>query len=373
MNIAFDAKRAFLNPTGLGNYSRTLIKSLLQYFPGNQYTLFTPKTGSNGFDNLVRQYPSASLTLPKSITDKLFRSYWRSYGITKLLGAGNIDVYHGLSNELPFNINEFEGKKIVTIHDLIFLRYPEYYPAADRKIYDAKFKSACLNAEIIVAVSEQTKRDIGSFYFIREEKIKVVYQSCSEGFYRETTRLESGKIKLKYNLPVEYLLHVGTIEERKNLLTILKALTRVKNIPLVVIGRKKEYYSKVSSFIEKNNLGSRVFFPENVLSEDLPEIFRNAKAFIYPSEFEGFGIPIIEALTSKTPVITSNENVFHEAGGPDSIYIDAHDDEKLSVEIKKILSYPELCTQMAEKGFEYAKKFHPEKIAHEMFSVYSEY
>jgi glycosyltransferase involved in cell wall biosynthesis len=371
MNIAFDAKRAFLNATGLGNYARTLIKSFVQYFPDNHYTLFTPKSSNNFFTKYIAEQKNVSVIQPKSLMDKAFKSYWRSYGMTKLLGQTDTQVYHGLSNELPFNISEFKGKKIVTIHDLIFLRYPEYYSMTDRKIYDSKFKAACTNADTIVAVSEQTKRDIERFYFISDSKIKVIYQGCNEIFYKEESRVDSGKAKLKYNLPYEYLLHVGTIEERKNLLTVLKALLLVEDIPLVVIGRKKEYFSKVSDFIQENNLGNRVFFPENVLTEDLPEIYRNAKAFIYPSEFEGFGIPIIEALTCKIPVITSNEDVFYEAGGPDSIYIGAHNHEQLAAEIRKLLSSRELCTGIAEKGWEYSKKFQPKNIASQMFNLYS--
>jgi glycosyltransferase involved in cell wall biosynthesis len=370
MNIAFDAKRAFLNQSGLGNYSRTLIKSSIKYFPDNHYTLFTPSVNPTPFFKYVSGQKNVSIVQPKGLLNKVFKSYWRSYGITKELRG--INCYHGLSNELPFNINEYKGKKIVTVHDLIFLRYPEYYPAADRKIYDSKFKAACDKADVIVAVSEQTKRDIERFYFVSSQKIKVIYQACDEIFYRESSSADSGRVKLKYNLPVEYLLHVGTIEERKNLLTILKALLLVDDIPLVVVGRKRDYFRRAEEFVQKNNLSKRVIFTENVLTADLPDIYQGAKAFIYPSEFEGFGIPIIEALTSKVPVITSNEEVFAEAGGPDSIYIDAHNNEELSAEIKKLLAYPELCKQMAERGVEYAKKFEPKEAASEIIKLYSE-
>jgi glycosyltransferase involved in cell wall biosynthesis len=371
MNIAFDAKRAFLNQSGLGNYARTLIKSFIQYFPGNHYTLFTTGINQTAFSEYIKEQKNVTVVQPQW-ANRLLPAYWRSYGITKLLSKNDIQVYHGLSNELPFNISQFNGKKIVTIHDLLFLRYPEFYPLADRKIYDSKFRAACENADVIVAVSEQTKRDIERFYFISADKIKVIYQGCNEVFYSEPSIENNERVKKKYNLPDQYLLCVGTIEERKNLLTVVKALTFLDNIPLVVIGKKKEYFTKVSEFISRNNIRRLVIFPEDVLTEDLPAIYKNATVFIYPSSFEGFGIPIIEALTCRTPVITSKEAVFYEAGGPDSVYIDSHHHEQLAGEIKKLLASPSLCKAIAEKGWEYSQKFHPEKIAMQLIDLYSE-
>src|SRR5690348_9509509 len=113
MNIAFDAKRAFLNQSGLGNYSRTLIKSLIRSFTGNHFTLFTPSISNTPFYQFVKTSKNVSIVTPKGLLNKAFKSYWRSYGITKELAG--VDCFHGLSNELPFNIKEFKGKKIVTI------------------------------------------------------------------------------------------------------------------------------------------------------------------------------------------------------------------------------------------------------------------
>ena len=143
-----------------------------------------------------------------------------------------------------------------------------------------------------------------------------------------------------------------------------------KDIPLVIIGKKKPYFQKVQKFISANNLGARVLFLENVLSDHLPAIYSAAEIFIYPSLFEGFGIPIIEALTCKTPVITTKGGCFAEVGGSDSVYIDPMNYEQLSEEIKKLLLSSELRKSMAEKGFEYSKKFLPETIACEIMKLY---
>ena len=246
MNIGFDAKRAFLNQSGLGNYSRTLIHSLLEYYRHIHLSLFTTSKKNDSFFASVSEQKNISIIGPKKFLDKKVNFKWRSYGIASLLSKNKIDVYHGLSNELPFNIRAFKGKKIVTIHDLIFLRYPKLYPLFDRTIYNKKIKRSCENADVIIAPSKQTKNDILHFYSIKPDKIKVVYQSCNKVFYKETSQGQLENIRSKYKLPEKYLLYVGTIEERKNLLIIIKALTIVKSIPLVVIGKKKIILQKNS-------------------------------------------------------------------------------------------------------------------------------
>ena len=371
MNIAFDAKRVFLNYSGLGNYARTLVKSLNKYYPENDYTLFTTQQCEDDFQKYVASQNNIIVQEPQSFIDKKLRSRWRSYGITELLNENHIDLYHGLSNELPFNIKNFKGKKIVTIHDLLFLRYPKLYPYLDSKIYNKKFRHSCDVADIIIAISEETKRDIEKYYFIPGNKIKVIYQSCDELYSLQPSAEHIQQVIANYRLPDNFLLYVGTIEERKNLLTLVKSLKLVKDIPLVIVGKKKNYFNTVMDYINKNNLENRVLFLEDVSNTDLPVIYRLAKVFIFPSVFEGFGIPIIEALTSKTPVITSLGGCFPEAGVPDSIYINPSDEKEQAQKINYLLESEEIRKQIAEKGFEYAKRFHPENISKQLISLYN--
>jgi len=370
MKIGFDAKRAFLNQSGLGNYSRNLLSSLFRYFPGHDYLLYTTKRSDSSFSRSLDQRKNVSVTTPDNFIDKKLGGRWRSYGITPLLNQAQAGVYHGLSNELPFNIHKFSGKKIVTIHDLIFLRYPELYPALDRKIYDKKFRKACAAADLILAVSRQTASDLQEFYGIPEKKIKVIYQSCNEAFYSPPAAAEAARIREKYKLPERYLLYVGTIEERKNLLTVVKALREVKDVPLVAVGKKKGYFSEVAALIKEYGLGPRIFLPDQVNNEELPAIYRGAELFIYPSVFEGFGIPVLEALTSRVPVITTRGGCFAEAGGPHSSYIDPMNAEELAAEINAILASPERRSRMAEAGYAHALGFAPERIAAQLMHVY---
>ena len=367
LKVAFDAKRAFLNTSGLGNYARTIIKNLNDSHAELKLYLFTPSVKKIDF---LKEDSNVEFIKPETYFEKKFKNIWRSLFITHYLIKKEIDVYHGLSNELPLNIKKFKGKKIVTIHDLIFLRYPELYPYLDRIIYRVKFYSACKNANTIIAISEETKKDIMSFFKIPESKIKVVYQGCDDSFYKNYSDTEIEQVKKIHKLPLSYLLYVGTIEKRKNLLTIIKSLQLVNEIPLIVVGKKTSYFKEVQQFILKNNLSNRVIFLENVSNDQLPIIYQKASIFIYPSIFEGFGIPIIEALISKTPVITNQNGCFPEAGGPNSIYIDPLNETLLAEKINELLQSENLRKEIAENGFAFAEKFHKNKLSEQLLDLY---
>ena len=371
MKIAYDAKRAFLNNSGLGNYARTLIKSVNQYYPSNKYTLFTTRKEENDFYKFIAEQKNIFIQQPQSFIDKKLQSRWRSFEITELLNNQEIDLYHGLSNELPINIKKFKGKKIVTIHDLIFLRHPQLYSFLDCKIYNKKFRAAFEIADVIIAISEETKSDIEKYYSIPENKIKVIYQSCDELFYKRPTEANISEVIIKHQLPETFLLYVGTIEERKNLLILIKSLTYTKDIPLVIVGKRKKYFKKVMDYIHQHKLENRIFFLENVSNSDLPIIFRLATVFILPSLLEGFGIPIIEALISKTPVITTKGGCFPEAGGPHSIYVNPNDEKELAENINYLINSESTRKTIAEKGFAYAEKFHPKNISSQLISLYN--
>ena len=367
MRIGFDAKRAFFNFSGLGNYSRTLIQSLAQYYPGNQYFLYTPKSNfvpeTEIFNRPLFHIRTAPPYCPKAL--------WRSRFMTSDLKNDQLDIYHGLSHELPAGIAKTGIFSIVTIHDLIFLRFPQLYPAIDRKIYLAKIKQACKNAQLVIAISEQTKRDIQQFIGTPDDKIKVVYQSCSTAFQPNHARQSIQDIRTKYGLPGQYLLYVGTIEERKNLLLIAKALKQLpEDFKCVAIGKKKEYFNTVNSFLQKEQLSERMIFPENVAYQDLPLIYGGAQIFIYPSRFEGFGIPVLEAISSGIPVIAAKGSCLEEAGGPGSIYVHPDDDKALAESILKIAGSTETAEVMRQQGLQYAGNFSLQNTATALMNVY---
>ena len=367
MRIGFDAKRAFFNSSGLGNYSRNLIESLTRYHPGNDYYLYTPREkGRISFNADV----SCKLRSPERILHKIFRSSWRTKFISQIIKNDKLDIYHGLSGEIPVSLRKEKIKSAVTIHDMIYLRYPDLYNPIDRKIYFHKAQYACKNSDIVIAISEQTKTDIVNFTGINENRIKVVYQNCDQSFYETVSEEGRQALLKKINLPSNYLLNVGTIEKRKNLLTLVKAFHIIgEDIPLVVIGKKTDYYNKVADYISSNGI-KNIIFPENISSCDLPAIYQMATAFVYPSVFEGFGIPIIEALVSRLPVITSIGGCFPEAGGPSTIYINPEDPYELSEAIRQISDNSSLRKKMAENGFGYARRFSAENISNDYIEAY---
>lgn len=380
MNIGFDAKRAYHNGTGLGHYSRTLINSLAKYFPEHEYYLFNPKTSSK-FD--LYQTNNIHEVLPGNILSKLFSSAWRSSWVKKDLKKYQIDLYHGLSHEIPMSIQKTNIRSVVTIHDLIHERYPDQYNAIDVNIYNKKFRYACEHADKIIAISNQTKQDIIEFYKTSEKKIIVCYQSCNPAFSMVVSEEEKQRIKKLYDLPEKYFLYVGSIIERKNLLTICKALNLLKNelVPLVVIGNGGKYKQLVKNYILKNHLHEKVIFlsehpkanDESFTSaKDFPAIYQSAIAMIYPSIFEGFGIPVLESLFSRLPVITSNISSLSEAGGDAAYYVDPLNPEEITEGMKKIFYDHQLGETMKQKGWQHAQNFTPEKCAAEVMNVYKD-
>lgn len=367
MRIGFDAKRAFFNRSGLGSYSRDTISILATHYPDHEYLLYTP---SHRGEPLYVPMAHCNVREPDGPLAAKFPAVWRTFGLTAQLKRDKPDLYHGLSHEIPAGISRSGIKSVVTIHDLIFLRYPSFYPATDRLIYDYKFRYSCKNADLIIAISEQTKKDIIQFFHIPEKKIKVVYQGCNPRFYIPLSQEVKKAILTKYGLPSGYILCVATIEERKNQLVILEALQKGQfDIPVVFAGREKEYSRKLKKFISDHQL-KNIFFTGQVPAEDLPGLYQNASLFVYPSVFEGFGIPILEALNSGVPVITSGESCFPEAGGEGSLYVDVDQPEALAEAIGKVLENESFSKDMVERGYRHAAKFREPVIARNLMNVY---
>jgi glycosyltransferase involved in cell wall biosynthesis len=367
MILGFDAKRFFHNKTGLGNYSRDLIRILAQYYPENSYLLYNPKPKK--IDRILIDGKIIIEHLPETKKDRKLSSLWRLFSVCSQIKKDKVEIYHGLSGEIPIGLNNSGVKTVVTIHDLIFMRYPNLYSYFDRKIHYYKFKYAANKADLVIAISEQTKTDIVTYLKINPDKIKVIYQGCATVFKEDIPSEFIELTREKYQLPPNFILNVGTIEKRKNVLSVIKAIKKI-DTQLVIIGKKTAYFSEINTYILENNLQNKVICLENVELKELASIYRMATVFIYPSVFEGFGIPIIEALYSKTPVITSKGGCFSEAGGENSIYIDPLNPEELRIELSELLVNSEKRVVMQQKGFEFVQKFNDEIIAQNWIETY---
>ncbi|MBO9673741.1 MAG: glycosyltransferase family 4 protein [Sphingobacteriaceae bacterium] len=366
MKIGFDGKRAANNLTGLGNYSRALIEHLAYQFPEHEYLVYSPKVKQAKQIDAFFKKDNIELKLPKNGP-----FLWRTLNIIKDLNQDGCQIFHGLSHEIPLAIQHTRIKSIVTIHDLIFLRFPQYYKFIDRQLYRWKSKSACKNANKIIAISEKTKKDIIELYGIDPEKIQVIYQSCDDSFKTPFPKETLSRIKATYKLPEKYILNVGTIEERKNLKLAVQALKNVnEDYKLVVIGKQTGYFKTVEKEIEKLGLKNRIIFLKNIPFADLPGIYQMASVFVYPSFYEGFGIPIIESLYSGVPVVAATGSCLEEAGGPNSLYISPNDAEGLAKSINQILENPGLQKEMKEKGLEFVQKFNSSVVTKQLMDCY---
>ena len=367
MNIGFDAKRALFNRSGLGNYSRSTLRLLSQFYPGNRYYIFTPKYAHDLFQLQGNQF----IVEPEAGITSSFPALWRSWGIHRSIKNRKLDIYHGLSNELPWSIKKSGVKSVVTIHDLIFLRYPEYYPLIDRQIYLLKFRHACRVADKIIATSEATKADIITFFGTNPEKIEVVYQTCDPVFRILLSDSQKVAVRKKYNLPDKYILYLGTIEKRKNALTLIKAyLDENRNIPLLIAGKPTAYLSEINNFLKQNPSADRIIFRHDIKSTDLPALYQSASLFVYPSVFEGFGIPILEALYSGIAVITSTGSCFAETGGDAALYCDPYDFKHMSKCISQVLDDEDTRKSMIDKGLAHACKFDEVNVAANLMRIY---
>ena len=337
-NIGYEAKRAFFNKTGLGNYSRTFLKEIFVQERDNRFFLFTPKQPDNywGFDLLQ----NVKIIWPKNVWNKLLPSFWRSLWLGTIAKRYNIDLFHGLSQELPFDINFAKCATVVTIHDLIFLRFEESYKLIDIETYKRKAKFACENADHIIAISQQTKEDIIQFFGIAADKITVIYQDCSALYKSPIAQEELQMVQERYSLPSDFVLSVGALNFRKNNKTLIESLVHCqKNVNLVIAGDGNQR-PKLEQLVADLGLQSRVQFLGFVPDICLKALYSLAQIYVYPSLFEGFGIPILESLHCNTPVITGTKGCFSEVGGKHAIYVDQTNPKSIAAAIDQLYLEP---------------------------------
>lgn len=367
IRIGFDAKRLFRNFTGLGNYSRNIVQALANAYPENEWHLYAPRLNEHWEVFPFLKPPFHVHTAPGP-----FKAYWRSKGVVADLQKHGIELFHGLSHEIPLGLHGI--KSVVTIHDVIFRRYPDMFPWFDRQVYDWKWRHACANANKVIAISEQTKRDLMAIYQVPAEKISVVYQPCARNFTYEIPAHILNEVQSQYGLPKQYLLYVGSLVARKNVGVLLEALALLPMAdrqPLVVVGNGPEQAALERKALQLG-VADWVLWRGNVSNQHLPSVYAMASVFLYPSVYEGFGIPLLEALQCGTPVLAANTSSLPEAGGPNSLYHSPENANEVADMLRRILSDSQLRRLMVESGFAYAKRFTHERIASDMMDVYLE-
>ena len=363
MKIGYDAKRIVRNGTGLGNYGRTLVNDIAQQDRQLDLRLYAPDKGRDELRGQIVAQDNVSFCYPHDSALPFSKAWWRTKGMVKDLQRDQIQIYHGLSGELPFGISKSGIRSVVTIHDLIFLRYPEFYHWLDTKIYTWKFLQTIKEADHIIAISECTKRDIMEFGNVDEDRISVIYQSCAPRFSIPSSP--------NISLTSKYILSVGSIEERKNILLAVKALPYLPDdLKLIIVGRHTKYTDVVNDYVQKHGLAQRVKILHGVKDEELPDLYAGAEAFVYPSLYEGFGIPIIEAISTGLPVVACTGSCLEEAGGPDNLYVAPDDAEGMAAAIRQMLKGAEGREARILRSQAYIRRFEGQNVAQQVIDLY---
>lgn len=366
MRIGYDAKRIVRNYTGLGSYGRTLINSLSAIDPVDRFLLYAPDEGHDDLRCQIIARDNVSFHYPAHARFRFQRDMWRTKGIVGDLVKDDVTLYHGLSGELPTGIKSAGIPAVVTIHDLIFLRHPEYYKWMDAQIYKKKFYATLREADYIIAISECTKRDILYFGDFPEDKITVIYQSASKRF---NTSDDLRPSSLLQGID-KYFLQVGTIEERKNAMESVQALEFLpKDFHLVLVGRETAYTEQVLRYASMHGLTARLHILSGVGNDELARIYRHAACFVYPSRYEGFGIPIIEAIQSGLPVVAATGSCLEEAGGPDCVYVSPDDARGLAEAVEKLADAPDK-QEIVAKEQQYVRRFENSDVAGQVLELY---
>ena len=348
--IGFDARRAFLNQSGLGNYSREVIRSILEFYPTYKTFLYTPDT-SKIFRDVFKE-PNVRLKRPKRNRKQRFESsvkplnpiqayQWRNIEIVKSIIYRKMDVYHGLSNELPKRIDHFRGAKVVTIHDVIFKVYPDDYPRFDRYTYNRRTLHAVKKADVIVCPSAFAANSLNMYYRVDPNKIEVIHPSIQSIFFKEAPERQAiQRFTSQRGIKKSYILCVGDIRPRKNQQKVVEAMSLLKSldIQLVLVGRSSgTYIQSIKSFIQQENLEEKIVWLNSVSTHDLPLLFYGAQALVYPSVIEGYGLPIAEALLCKLPVLTTQDSSMEEIGGNKINYVKANDVQGIADFIQSVV------------------------------------
>jgi glycosyltransferase involved in cell wall biosynthesis len=348
----------------LGSYGRTLVNDLAQY--PLRLNLYAPDKGRDDLRTQIVERDNIAFVYP---TSRHFKSYWRSRGIVADLKRDGIQLFHGLSGELPFGIRKSGIKSVVTIHDLIFLCHPEFYNPIDVQIYKWKFRQTIKEADYIIAISECTKRDILEYggNLVSEDKITLIYQSCSPRF-NTSQNYKTSNLNSKLGC---YVLSVGSIEPRKNTMLALKALHHLPDdISLVLVGRHTAYTDKLIQYARANGLEHRLHILHGVPDTDLPALYAGAECFVYPSVYEGFGIPIIEAISCGLPVVACTGSCLEEAGGPDSLYVAPNDAIGMTNAIRRSLKGADDREERIQRSMDYIRRFSGTDVAGQVVDVY---
>ena len=370
MRIGFDGKKAVSNLTGIGNYSRRVANALAARLGTDDELLLYVPSRMN-VEAVSRLDGRVSLRAGHGSGWRY--QLWRALRQWHAVKADGMDIYHGLSNELPWRVNDAGCRSVVTVHDLIFMRHPQWFSMTARTLLRWKVAYACRVANHIIAISECTRRDIIDLLGVEPSRVSVVYQSIDPCFAAVRPSPDD-KLALRARLGIgaDYVVAVGTIERRKNQVNIVKAMQAVPdNLSLVIAGRPTSYLREVMATAQSMGLGDRVKVLHNVAQQDLPLLYNGAVASVYLSRYEGFGLPVAEAQAAGAPVIAATGSCLEEAGGDAAIYVSPEAARDVAEAIAAIWGDTGRRDGMIARGRVNAARFNDNAMADGLLGVYN--
>jgi glycosyltransferase involved in cell wall biosynthesis len=370
MRVGINASKYFDVNTGVGRYTSNLCKSILETDGKNDYYFYTP-----GMKNNAAWIDRTEIHLDKSMVilqNNTLRILWEQIALPIYSWKDRLDLFHYTDHAL--SLLQRARPTIITVHDIAYVRFPNLLNKS-RRIYKKNIlKMSIRKADVIVADSYSTKRDIMECFGINEDKIKVVHLGV-ESRFRPISNVE--EYRLKNDLPSKIILNVGTLEPRKNVVTLIRAFKKLrergfKDYSLVIAGEKGWLYREIFKEIRSGDVEQAILFPGVVRDEDLPVLYNCADVFVYPSLYEGFGLPPLEAMACGIPVITSNTSSLPEVVGDAGIMVVPDDVNSLCEAMYNVLTNNELRQHLSNKGLERSKLFSWEGTAKKILEIYDE-
>ncbi|MDD2758066.1 MAG: glycosyltransferase family 1 protein [Patescibacteria group bacterium] len=368
MRIGIDIRPLMTAPrTGVGEYTFELLNAIFNIDTTNQYFLFY-----NSWTEVAQNIPSWNFPHVKIIAqrypNKIYNGAMRLFGRPRLDKVCPCEVW--FSPNLNFTALTKKVKNILTVHDLSYKFFPEF--STPKQFWWHKIvapEAQCRRADVIITPSANTRRDLIDYYHLAPEKIKVIYPGVRQ-FSVHSSQFADTDLQKKYNLPEKFILFLGTIEPRKNIIGLIEAFEKTEGkIPLVIAGASGWKNAEIFSRAKNSKLADQIKFIGFVAPEDKPTLYSTAEIFIYPSLYEGFGFPVLEAMSAGTPVITSNRSSLPEIADSAAYLIDPTRPDQLALAINELLTRPALRDWHAQKGREQAAKFTWEKAATEWLNL----
>lgn len=370
MKIGIDSRLLERKMTGIGRYLLNILNYLPECDSQNDYYLFSYGGLHQYKRDKIKSISTINFT-PQGILQKIISPFWLTFILPRFLNRYNIDLYFSPNHFLP--LQKIRAKSIIVVHDIFHKINKNYHPLYYRIYVDLFLPRAIKNSDLIITISESSKKDIIHFYNVPAEKIKVIYPAAEAIFQpRELSEEEKTKIKEKYNLPDKFILYAGVIGERKNIRGLIKIADLIKDktkIPIILFGRKEhrgEIYLK--EIKKRENIQYKGFIESN----DLPFIYNLAVIFLFPSFYEGFGFPVLEAMQSGLPVAASNTSSLPEVMGEAGIMHNPKDCEGFVKDIIKLLEDNDFYDKIRRQGIEQAKNFSWENTTKETVNVFNQ-